>query len=71
MKRTLVALAFVAMTPVAWAQPGLSTKPNYDLIDTAGRIDEGAQRDINMLHNQAVAALQSKDMPAPRRSCPS
>lgn len=61
MKRTLVALAFAAMAPVAWAQPGLSTKPNYDLIDTAGRIDEGTQRDINMLHNQAVAALQAKD----------
>ena len=51
----------MAWVPAGWAQPGLSTKPNYDLIDTAGRIDEGTQRDINMLHNQAVAALQAKD----------
>jgi hypothetical protein len=67
MKRVLAAafvglmLAPVVPVPGALAQPGLSTKPNYDLIATADRIDEGTQRDINKLHNDAVAALQAKN----------
>lgn len=65
MKRTLAAmLVSLACAPGALAQPGLSTKPNYDLIATADRVDEGTQRDINKLHNDAVAALQAKDYAA-------
>ncbi len=57
MKRTLLGIVVgLAVLPAvtagaALAQPGLSTKPNYDLIANADRIDEGAQRDINKLHN--------------------
>jgi len=46
---------------VAHAQPGLSTKPDYDLIDKSDRIDENAQRDLNLLQDRALAALQAKD----------
>ncbi|MFT3722560.1 MAG: hypothetical protein QM773_03150 [Hyphomonadaceae bacterium] len=62
MKRMLAA-AFVGLTlaPAALAQQGLSTKPDYDLIDKADRIDEATQKDINKLHNDAVTALQAKD----------
>jgi hypothetical protein len=62
MKRMLaVALVGLVLPGAALAQPGLSTKPNYDLIYNADRIDEGGQADINRLHNDAVAALQAKD----------
>ncbi len=62
MKRKLAAVMLgLACAPGALAQPGLSTKPNYDLIATADRIDEGTQRDINKLHNGAVTALQARD----------
>jgi hypothetical protein len=46
---------------VAHAQPGLSTKPNYDLIDKSDRVDENAQRELNQLQNRAVAALQASN----------
>ena len=57
----VVAAAAITLTPAALAQPGLSTKPNYDLIYNADRIDENGQADINRLHNDAVTALQAKD----------
>lgn len=62
MRRILPVLAAIILAaPAGFAQPGLSTKPNYDLIYNADRIDEYAQKDLNRLHNDAVAALQAKD----------
>ena len=56
----LAAGAF-GLAGAAHAQPGLSTKPDYDLIYKSDRIDENAQRDLNQLQNRALAALQAKD----------
>ncbi len=63
-KLLVLAAAAAALAPGALAQPGLSTKPNYDLIYNADRIDEGGQADLNKLHNDAVTALQAKDYAA-------
>jgi hypothetical protein len=51
----------LALAGAAHAQPGLSTKPDYDLIDKSDRVDENAQRALNQLQNRAVTALQAKD----------
>lgn len=51
----------VSLAGAAQAQPGLSTKPNYDMIDKADRIDEGAQATLSLLHQRAVNFLQAKD----------
>lgn len=56
----LVAVALGA-GGVAHAQPGLSTQPDYDLIYKSDRVDEDAQRNLNRLQEQALAALQAKD----------
>ena len=45
----------------AHAQPGLSTKPDYDLIYKADRIDEGAETGLAQLQQKGIAALQAKD----------
>lgn len=52
------ALAFAG---AAHAQPGLSTKPDYDLIYKADRIDENAQRELTTLQQRALAALQARN----------
>lgn len=46
---------------VAHAQPGLSTKPDYDLIDKSDRIDDNTRSTITQLHRKSIAALQAKD----------
>lgn len=53
----------VSLVGAAYAQVGLSTKPNYDMIDKADRIDEGAQATLGLLHQRAVTALQAQDYP--------
>lgn len=57
----IVLSATLSLGGVAMAQPGLSTGPDYDLINRADRIDEGASADVAKLHRQAVAALQAQD----------
>lgn len=68
MRMRAVAGVLVAGTLVlagaASAQPGLSTKPNYDLIYNSDRIDESAQRDLNQLQERSLAALQAGDFAA-------
>lgn len=62
--RRLLALLFAASTAfaaAAHAQPGLSTQPDYDLIDKADRIDDNSQRDLSLLQQRALSALQAKD----------
>ena len=54
----MVALSLAA---AAHAQVGLSTKPNYDMIEKADRVDESAQITLAVLHQQAVTALQAQD----------
>lgn len=54
----------LSLSAAAQAQVGLSTKPNYDMIDKANRIDEAAQATLALLHQQAVTALQAQDYAA-------
>jgi tetratricopeptide (TPR) repeat protein len=53
--------AGLSLVSAAFAQPGLSTGPDYDLIHKADRIDEGTTADLAKLHREAVAALQAQD----------
>ncbi len=53
----------MALAGAAHAQVGLSTKPNYDAIYNADRIDEGAQVTLALLHQEAITALQAQDYP--------
>jgi tetratricopeptide (TPR) repeat protein len=53
----------VCMAGVANAQVGLSTKPDYDLIYKADRIDENAQGAFAALYQAGAAALQNKNYP--------
>ncbi len=61
LNRTLFALTaagFGWCLPIAaHAQVGLSTKPNYDMIEKANQIDESTQRELNTLHNAGVEAI--------------
>jgi hypothetical protein len=57
----MLVAGMLGLAGAAHAQPGLSTKPDYDLIDKSDRIDENAQRDLNLLQDRALAALQAKD----------
>ena len=57
----LVLAATLAFAGAAHAQEGLSTGPDYNLIDKADRVDENGQRDVNLLRQRALAALQVKD----------
>lgn len=62
MRVSLIAgmLAAVALAATAThAQPGLSTKTDYDLAYKADRIDDEAQREITLLQQRAVSALQA------------
>lgn len=49
------------MAGAANAQKGLSTKPDYDLIDKAARIDDNARAALLALHQNGVEALESKN----------
>jgi tetratricopeptide (TPR) repeat protein len=54
----------LALAGAANAQPGLSTAPDYDLIDSSDRVDENAQRRLDRLRGRALAAMQAKDFAA-------
>src|SRR5690348_10693922 len=60
----IAAMIGLSLPGLAHAQIGLSTKPNYDATERANQIDEGAQRDLNTLHNGAIEALQAKNFVA-------
>lgn len=60
----LIAAASLALAGIAHAQPGLSTKPDYDLIYKAERIDENASLNLTAIYDKGVAALQAKDYAA-------
>jgi hypothetical protein len=60
----LLVAAMSGFAGAAQAQPGLSTKPDYELTYKSDRIDENTQRDLNQLQNHAVNALQAKDYAA-------
>lgn len=62
-KAILVALLAmgIAFPVAAHAQPGLSSKPNYDGIYNADRIDENARRQLQTLHDAATEALRTQD----------
>jgi hypothetical protein len=57
----LVAAIGLLLPGLAEAQPGLTTKPDYDRIYAADRVDENAQRSLNLLRNAAVEAINAKD----------
>ncbi len=57
----LVLVATIVFAGAAHAQVGLSTGPDYNMIDKAHRVDENGQRDFNLLRQRALAALQAKD----------
>jgi hypothetical protein len=57
----LVLAATLAFAGAAHAQEGLSTKPDYDLIYTADRVDDNARQDLSTLQQRALAAMQAKD----------
>lgn len=62
--RTLSGLflaAALGFAGTAHAQPGLSTKPDYDLIYKSDRIDEDTSRDVAQHYRAGIAALQAKD----------
>jgi hypothetical protein len=61
---SMVILAAASLAGVGHAQPGLSTKPDYDLIYKADRIDENRQADAAVTYQRAVAALQAQDFAA-------
>jgi Flp pilus assembly protein TadD len=56
-----IVIASSALAAAAHAQPGLSTGPDYDLIDKAERIDDNADSGLPQLRQQGLAALQAKD----------
>lgn len=58
---SLAILAAASLAGMAHAQPGLSTKPDYDLIYKADRIDESRQADAALNYQRAVAALQAQN----------
>jgi hypothetical protein len=58
----------LSLTGLAQAQVGLSTKPDYDRIYTADRVDEYADRDLTTLHKIVVEALNAKDYPTAERA---
>ena len=59
-----VVAAALALGGAAYAQPGLSTAPDYDLIYKADRIDDDADNGLAQLRQQGLAALQGKDFAA-------
>lgn len=56
-----IVMAWLVLAGAAHAQPGLSTGPDYDLIDKAERIDDNADNGLPQLRQQGLAALQAKD----------
>ncbi len=56
----IVALG-LSVAGVANAQEGLSTGPDYDLIDKAARIDDSAQIAFSLLYRTGAEALQNKN----------
>ncbi len=64
----LLATCGLSLAAAAHAQPGLSTKPNYDGIYNADRIDESTQRDLAALHKTATDALAAQDYAAAEKT---
>ncbi len=60
--------ATLGIAGAALAQPGLSTKPNYDLIYKSDLIDDEARREVTFLHQSAVQALQAQDYAAAEKN---
>ena len=59
-----VVAASLAFAGAAYAQPGLSTGPDYDLIYKADRIEDNADNGLAQLQQQGLTALQGKDFAA-------
>ena len=57
----IIIAAGLALASAAYAQEGLSTKPDYDLIYKADRIDENGQRELDALQQRALASLRASD----------
>lgn len=57
----------LSMAGVANAQVGLSTGPDYDLIDKAERVDDNAQLAFSALSRVGAEALRNKNYPAAER----
>jgi hypothetical protein len=57
----LIALTSVCVAGVASAQVGLSTKPDYDLIYKADRVEENAEGSLAALRKSGFEALQLND----------
>ena len=53
----------LSVVGVANAQVGLSTGPDYDLIDKAERVDDNAQIKFTTLYRAGAEALQNKNYP--------
>ncbi len=65
----LVAAAIgLALAGVANAQPGLSTGPDYDLIDKADRIDERANAESRLQRQAGIEALQARNYPVAEKT---
>jgi hypothetical protein len=59
----IVAVAGLSLAGAANAQEGLSTKPDYDLIDKAERVDENKRAALLVLRQNGVEALENKLYP--------
>ena len=57
----MLVAGLLGVAGAAHAQPGLSTKPDYELTYKSDRIDENTQRDLNLLQARALASLQAKN----------
>jgi len=57
----------LSIAGVANAQVGLSTGPDYDLIDKAERVDDNAQFAFSALYRAGAEALQNKNYAAAER----
>lgn len=61
---SIAAYAGLSVASLAHAQVGLSTKPDYDKIYAADRIDENTRRELLVLHDAAIAALDARNYAA-------
>lgn len=64
LRAVIAASIGLCLAGLAHAQPGLSTKPDYDRIYAADRSDEYTRRELSILHDAATAALDAKNYAA-------